>query len=191
LLSKISFTGRPYVTGDSLGVSGSIYIQPKDYSIHKLEYSAYSLTKKKQLKQLYNINIEYGYENTTGSKMCLKYISFNNLFKLTDTTDNTYFRVLSSYVDTSQNIKPTVIVKFNNKIDPKSASRRENYCLKAGKRSVIIRSIQVVGKTLYLRFKKEDVSKEESKYQIMIKDVKDIDGNLVNMRKKIEMYQYR
>jgi hypothetical protein len=191
LLSKISFTGRPYVTGDSLEVSGAIYIQPKDYSIHKLEYSAYFLAKNKEPKQIYNIDIEYGYNSTDGSKMCLKYISFNNLFKLTDTTDYTFFRVLSSYVDTSQNIKPTVIVKFNNKIDRKSAIRRENYSIKAGKREVKISSIQVVGNTLYLRFKKEAVSKEENKFQIMIKYVKDIDGNVVNMWKKREMYQYR
>jgi hypothetical protein len=191
LLSKISFIGRPIVTGDSLGISGAIYIQPRDYSIHKLEYSSYHLAKKKEPKQLYNIDIEYGYNNTDGSKMCLKYISFNNLFKLTDTTDYTYFRVLSSYVDTSQNIKPAVIVKFNNKIDRKSASRRENYSIKAGKREVKISSIQVVGNTLYLRFKKEDVSKEENRLQIVIKDVKDVDGNVVNLWKKREMYQYR
>jgi hypothetical protein len=191
LLSKISFTGRPFITGDSLAVSGAIYIQPKDFSIHKLEYAGYSFTKKKEQKQIYSIDIEYGYENTAGSKMCLKYISFNNIFKLTDSTDNTYFRVLNSYVDTSRNIKPTIIVKFNNKIDRISASNRENYSIKAGKREVKINSIQVVGKTLYLRFKKEDVNKEEDNYRIMITDVKDVDGNVVNKLKKIELYQYR
>jgi hypothetical protein len=191
LLSKISFTGRPVVTGDSIGISGAIYIQPKDYSIHKLEYSCYSLADKKKSKQLYNIDIEYGYDNNEVSKMCLKYISFNNLFKLTDTTDSSYFRVLSSYIDTSQNIKPTVIIKFNNKIDRKSASNRANYSIKAGKREVKISSMQVVGKTLYLRFKKEAANKDEKKFVISIQDVKDIDGNMVNRRNKIEMYQYR
>jgi hypothetical protein len=191
LLSKISFRGRPILTGDSIWVSGAIYIQPKDYSIQKLEYSGYSLAEKKEPKLIYNIDIEYGYNNTDDSKMCLKYISFNNLFNLTDTTDKTYFRVLSSYVDTSRNIKPTIIVNFNNKIDRKSASRRENYIIKAGKREVKISSLQVVGKTLYLRFKKEDVSKEENKFMIMVKDVKDVDGNEVNKFKKIELYQYR
>jgi hypothetical protein len=191
ILSKISFTGRPSVTGESLKISGAIYIQPKDYSIHKLEYSSYSMSKKEEPKQIYNIDIEYGYNNTDGSKMCLKYISFNNLFKLTDTTDNSYFRVLSSYVDTSQNIKATVIVKFNNKIDRKSGIRRENYSIKAGKREVKISSMQVVGKTLYLRFKREVVNRKEKKYLIMIKDVKDVDGNVVNKLKKTEFYQYR
>jgi hypothetical protein len=191
LLSKISFTGRPSITGDSLGVSGAIYIQPKDYSIHKLEYAGYSMNKKKEAKQLYSIDIEYGYENTSGSKMSLKYISFNNIFKLTDSTDNTFFKVLTSYVDTSQNIKPTVIVRFNNKIDRKSASKRENYSIIAGKREIKITGMQVVGKTLYLRFKKEDVYKEDKKLRIMIKDVKDVDGNVVNKLKKIELYQYR
>jgi len=39
LLYKIDFRAKPFVAGDSLTVSGAIYIQPSDYSIHKLEYS--------------------------------------------------------------------------------------------------------------------------------------------------------
>jgi hypothetical protein len=191
LLSKISFTGRPSITGDSIEVTGAIYIQPKDYSIHKLEYSSYSLAKKKDPKQIYNIEIEYGYNTTDGSKLCLKYISFNNLFKLTDSTDYTYFRVLSSYVDTSQNITPTVIIKFNNKIDRRTASRRDNYSIKAGKRQVNISNIQVVGNTLYLRLKKDAVSQEQNKFVIGIQNIKDVDGNVVNKRKKTEVHQYR
>jgi hypothetical protein len=190
-LSKISFTGRPSVIGDSVGVEGAIYIQPKDYSIHKLEYSSYLKTKKSRGKQLYNINIEYGYENSVNSKMCLRYISFNNLFKITDSTDYTYFRVLNSYMDTTQNIIPAVILNFNNKIDRKSASRKENYKLTLGKREIKISSIQTTGKTLYLRFKKEYLKEGDDKCKVFIKDLKDVNGNIVNKRKTPELYQYR
>ena len=190
-LSKISFTGRPFVTGDSLGVSGAIYIQPNDYSIHKLEYSGYSKSKNKGINQIYNIDIEYGYENSMGSKMFLKYISFNNLFKITDSTDYSYFRVLGSTLDMTHNIMPSVVITFNNPIDRKSASKKENFAVTIGKKAIKINSIQVVGKTLYLRFKKENLRSGEDKCKVELRDIKDTDGNIVNKLKTKEYHQYR
>lgn len=190
-LSKISFTGRPFLTGDSLGVSGAIYIQPNDYSIHKLEYSGYSRSKNKGINQLYSIDIEYGYENSVDSRMCLKYISFNNLFKITDSTDFSYFRVLSSSLDVTHNIMPSVIITFNNPIDRESASKKENYTVTVGKKTVKINSIQVVGKTLYLRFKKENFKSGDDKCKVEIRNINDTDGNIVNKLKTKEYHQYR
>lgn len=191
VLYKIDFTAKQSVEGDSLSVSGAIYIQPADYSIHKLEYSTNKKSKDQKLKQIYNIVIEYGKEQSADSRMYLKYISFNNLFKITDSTDNTYFRVLHSYIDTIRNVNPTVVLNFNNKIDRFSASRKENYKIKIGKKEVKITSIQVNDKTLYLRFKNEYLNGRKPRCTVVIQDVKDVNGNIINKLKSVELYQYR
>jgi hypothetical protein len=191
LLYKIDFTAKQFVAGDSLSASGAIYIQPADYSIHKLEYSTYKKIKGQGIKQIYKIVIEYGKENSADPRMCLKYISFNNLFKTVDSTDNTYFRVLDSYLDTIQNVNPTVVLNFNNKIDRISASKKENYKITIGKKYVKITSIQVHDKTLYLRFKDEYLLGREPRCKVVIQDIKDTNGNSINKLKSIELYQYR
>jgi hypothetical protein len=97
LLYRIDFNAKKRITGDSLMAAGAIYIQPGDYSIHKLIYSCSYLNKEKETRKMYNVDIEYGYESSADSLMCLKYISFNNIFNVVDTTDKSYFRVLDSY----------------------------------------------------------------------------------------------
>jgi hypothetical protein len=191
LLYKIDFKTKPYVSGDSITATGTIYIQPKDYSIHKLEYSGWSLNKKKVKKLIYKVVVEYGYENSINSKMYLKYISFNNIFNVTDSTDNSCLKVLNSYLDIQQNVNPVVSIVFNNKIDRVSGSKKENYQLKIGNMNVKINNIQVTGKTVYLRFKKEYLRKGQNKCQVFVKDVKDVNGNIVNQQKAVEYYQFR
>ena len=39
------------------------------------------------------MEIEYGHEMAVNSKMCLKYISFENSFLVTDTSDNNFFKI--------------------------------------------------------------------------------------------------
>jgi len=191
LLYKIGFEARRKVTGDSLQASGTIYIQPKDYSIHKLEYSCYYKTKGEGLKKMFNIDVEYGYENSVDSLMCLKYISFNNFFKVVDPEDTTYFRVLNSYLDTQSNIKATLILHFNNTIDPVSASRKGNYEIMAGKKEVKINHIQVTGKKLYIRLKDDDLKAGSNSIRVNVQNIKDINGNILDKQKSIELYQYR
>ncbi len=132
LLYRINFRGKPWVTGKNLTVSGAIYIQPGDYSIHKLDYSCF-YDYENEKKRMFNINIEYGREKAVDSLMCIKYISFNNIFKLVDTTDNNYFRILKSYWNPSPYSKSTLVVELNHKIDPSSAARKINYDIRFGK----------------------------------------------------------
>jgi hypothetical protein len=190
LLYKIEFDTRRRISGDSLQVSGAIYIQPKDYSIHKLEYTCY-YNRKEGLKKMFNIDVEYGYDNSVDSLMCLKYISFNNLFRVVDSNDNTYFRILESYLDTQSNLKSTVVLHFNNPIDPVSASRKENYVIIADKKELKINHFQVNGNYLYIRLKTDDPTEIKDPLQITVQNVKDINGNLLDKRKSIELYQYR
>lgn len=191
LLYKIIFNGKSRVIGDSLLVSGAIYIQPRSYSIHKLEYSCSYKSRDKGLKDMFNVDIEYGYENSIDTLMCLKYISFNNFFKVSDKDDTSYFRVIGSYWDTYRNIKPTIIVDLNNEIDPKSASRKENYEIIVGDKEIKIDNIQVSGKNLYIRLKGEDIQGKKDQCRISIRDLKDINGNILDVGKSIELYQYR
>jgi hypothetical protein len=191
MLFKIIFNGKSKVVGDSLLVSGAIYIQPKYYSIHKLEYSCSYKTRGKPLKEMFNVDIEYGHENSVDSLMCLKYVSFNNIFDVVNKDDSTCFKVLRASLDTTHYINPTLVVNFNNKIDPITASRKDNYEIMFGKKTLKIKSIQVNGKTLFIRIKDEDFKKNKETCRISIHNIKDADGNILDKLKSIELYQYR
>jgi len=93
LLYKINFTAKGKITEDTF--RGAIYIQPDDYSIHKLEYSGSYLDPEKKKKEIFNIETEYGHEPAVNSKMCLKYISFSNSFIIQDSSDNDFFKVVN------------------------------------------------------------------------------------------------
>ncbi len=190
LLFKIIFNGKSRVIGNLFRVSGAIYIQPRTYAIHKLEYSCSYLTKGKAGGDMFNMDLEYGHENSVDSMMCLKYISFNNYFKVGNNDDSSYFRVLNAYWETKQFLHPTLIVNFNNKIDPPSAASKQNYEVKIGKKVVKISSISAIGKTLYIRTKDKLALNGDSCW-IDIHNVKDTDGNILNHRKSMELYQYR
>jgi hypothetical protein len=191
LLYKIDFTGMRSVTGKDMEVAGSVFIQPKDLSIHKLEYRCSYKDKGTGLKEMFNIVTEYGYESYPEPLMYLKYISFNNLFKVTDDSDASYFRVTDSYIDSTMNINPSLFLTFNNKIDPVSGSKKSNYEVLIGKRQVRIIGVQVVGKRLFIRLKKEDLENRVGSCRVNIAEIKDINGNFLNKRKTIELYQFR
>lgn len=192
LLYKIIFNGKTRVIGDSFIINGAIYIQPKTYSIHKIEYScSYKNADGEGLGEMFNADIEYGQENDVDSLMCLKYISFNNFFKVVDIDDPTYFRVSNAYWETKLYLHPTLVIAFNNKIDPVSGSKKENYVVIAGKKSLKITSVQVREKTAYLRTKEEYIEHPRDSCFIDVKNIKDIDGNLLNKKKSIDLYQYR
>jgi hypothetical protein len=191
LLYKIDFSGRKKLTGDSLLVTGAIYIQPKDYSIHKLEYTCYYKNPGEEQKKMFNIDVEYGYESDVNSLMRLKYISFNNIFKVVDPDDNTYFKIVGSYLDTLSNIKSTVVLDFNNAIDPVSASRKENYQIFVRRNPVKISHIQVAGKRLFIRLKEDKHKAVPKEVQVSVHNIKDVNGNILDEKKSMELYQYR
>jgi hypothetical protein len=192
LLYRIDFKTKPRVTNNYFVIaSGSIYIQPKDYTIHKLAYSCFYNTGAEENKEMFNVDIEYGHENSSDSLMYLKYISFNNIFDIVDTTDKNYFRILKSYWNPSEYSKSTMVVEFNRKIDPESAIKKKNYEIIAGKKTAKIKSIQVSGYKLLIRLKDENAKKRFRKCIVSIENIKDIDGNILNHPKPVELYQYR
>ena len=108
-----------------------------------------------------------------------------------DWDDKTYFRILDSSLDTQSNIKSTIILHCSNKIDPVSASRKGNYIVIAGKKEIKIDHIQVTGRNIYLRFKDADLKTGNDSIRVDVENIKDINGNILDKRKSIELYQYR
>jgi hypothetical protein len=140
---------------------------------------------------MFNADIEYGHENAVDSLMCLKYISFNNFFKVVNMDDDTYFRVLNAYWETQLYINPTMVINFNNPIDPVSGIKKENYIITAGNKPLKITSLQVRDRTLYIRTKVEYLGNKSDSCTVSVHNVKDIDGNLIDVRKRMDLYQYR
>jgi hypothetical protein len=191
LLFKIVFNGKSVVIGNQLRVSGAIYIQARTYSIHKIEYTCSYLTNGKAEGEMFNVDIEYGPENSVDSLMCLKYISFNNFFKVSNVDDSTYFKVLRAHWETKKFLSPTLIVDFNNTIDPRSVGNKENYRIRVAKKDIKISAVQVTGKTLFIRTKDKIVANKNDSCWFNIENVKDIEGNLINHQKSIELFQFR
>jgi hypothetical protein len=198
LLYKIGFTAKRQITGDTIKMKGAIFIQPDDYSIHKLEYSASFLNSEKKNQEIFNIEIEYGHEPAVNSRMCLKYISFNNSFTIPDSSDNDFFKVVKS--EWKQAGGPyavwphdmTIVTYFNRKIDPVSGSRIENYDMTIGKRKAKITGIKVGGDTLYITMRDDKFkNKELDSCNLIYKYMKDIDGNMLNKRRDLKFRQFR
>jgi hypothetical protein len=194
LLYKIDFTAKQKVTYDTF--QGSIYIEPGDYSIHKLEYSGSYLDSAKRKKDIFNIEIEYGREPAVKSRMCLKYISFNNTFIIPDSTDNNFFKLVK--IDWWQNRfnpqpDPNIIVaEFNHKIDPVSGKKIENYKISLGKREARITKIKVDGINAFITIRNDHFKRNEYDSTIInFTSVKDIKGNLINKRRDLEYRQFR
>ena len=194
LLYKIEFTAKRKVTEDTY--QGAIFIQPDDYSIHKLEYSGSYLDSEKKKKEIFNIEIEYGRETAVNSRMCLKYISFNNTFTIPDSTDNDFFKFVQAGWWVNK-FKPEehpseVLVEFNRKIDPVSGKKIENYSVSVGKRQAKITNIKVDGHNLYITVKNTGFTRKElDSTFVTYKNMKDINGNLLNKRRDLEFRQFR
>jgi len=194
LLYKIEFTAKRRVTEDTY--QGAIFIQPDDYSIHKLQYSGSYLDSEKKKKEIFNIEIEYGRESAVDSRMCLKYISFNNTFTIPDSTDNDFFKAVKvgwwEFKYMPKEYPTNILVEFNHKIDPVSGKRIENYGVSVGKKQAKISNIKVDGNNLYITFKNALFTKKEiDSTFVTYKNLKDINGNLLNKRRDLEFRQFR
>ena len=198
LLFKIDFTAKRKVTEDIY--QGTIFIQPDDYSIHKLEYSGSYLDSDKKKKEIFNIEIEYGHEPAVSSRMCLKYISFNNTFIVPDSSDNDFFKFLrpeweqtgGPYADKRYPPDMNIIAYFNRNIDPVSGGKIENYDLTIGKRKAKITYIKVNGPNSYLRVRDDNFKPEEiDSCYLNTKNLKDINGNILGKRRDLELRQFR
>jgi hypothetical protein len=171
-------------SSDNVTAFGEIYIQPNDYSIHKINYTC---LEKKSNKELYNIKIEYGYTEHKGSKMRLKYISFNNLFKIIDVTDAHYFKIVKRNLVKQK--KSFLEIKMNNKVDIASVENKELYTIMGDGNKLKVENVHVIDSTIVVHFNHKDY--ENIDYRINTKGFKDIDGNPIYQKKMLEFYQFR
>jgi hypothetical protein len=86
----------------------------------------------------------------------------------------------------------TILSFLNRKIDPVSGSRIENYDMTIGKRKAKIIKIQVGGDTLYVTVRDDKFKpKELNSCHLIYKNLKDINGNILNKRRDLEFRQFR
>lgn len=182
LLFKIKFTTKPYIERGLVTASGEIFIQPKDYSIHKISYTCLNSTTN---KEIFNFKIEYGYTQQTHSTMRLKYLSFNNLFNVIDEKDSLYFKILKREVHNSY-----VEFKMNKLVDENSVNNKDFYVFLGDGNRLKTESILVKDSTVVINFnnKKNYI---EIECIINTSNFKDIEGNRINQKKLLEYYQYR
>ena len=197
LLYKINFFVKRKITGDSILMKGAIFIQPDDYSIHKLEYSASYLNSQKKNKEIFNIETEYGPESAVNSRMCLKYISFNNSFSIPDASDNDFFKILETVWKQPggpyfRKTDMEIIAYFNRDIDAVSGVEIGNYALTIGKRKAKIKNVEVNGPKLYITVRDDKFTyKELDSCNLNVKNLKDIAGKFINKRRDLEFRQFR
>jgi hypothetical protein len=196
LLYKINFTAKPKLTGDIYQVKGAIFIQPDDYSIHRFEYSASYFDSEEKERGIFNIEIEYGHETAMDSKMCIKYISFDNSFVIADSTDNDFFKIVENHWNSNNPYEGyvpdlTFVTVFNKKIDPSSAKETENYIITLGNLKARINNIRLDSNKLYITLKDDNFRGLTDSCKIIYKNLKDINGNILDKRKDIELRQFR
>ncbi len=130
---------------------GTLYISGKDFAIHKMEYSIYDNLKTMRTgktnkygtdKQLiFEVITEYQRVNT---KMFLNYISFHNVFKLTEPPK---FRSEEFLVDLK---KRCFVVKLSGAPEPISGQKKDNYTIKHNRKKVPISRILIGKREIYL-----------------------------------------
>lgn len=191
LLYKIFFTANSYITGDSILALGNIYIQPRDFSIHRLEYTCYYLTGKTSKREMFSIKTEYGYEGADTRKMYLKYISFSNYFRVSDPSDSSFFRVKESYLLPPEINNSTIVIVMNNRIKQSSGLNRKNYLITLDDKAVKINKVEIKGNRIILTLKLGNLNSFADRLKVTVKDITDIDGRVIDERKTIELNQFR
>ncbi len=190
--------------------TGIIYIGVSDFAIHKLEYTVFDeseLKKKKRRESesgykgeiIYKISTEY--KADVGNTMFLNYISFNNTFQVRQPAK---FILESLSLDMGRG---NFILTFNNTIDAENAATYKNYKLYFKGERIKLERLVVVGNQVLL-FPKLKSSKQLSMWEVLksevendkldrkmltvdIKNIRDIDGNLINDRVLKDYDQFR
>ncbi len=185
-LYKINFVSIKSKTSDSCTAKGSIYIEPENYAIHNLNYSVFYQKEEGTRQPLFNVTLEYGRVAALDTEMALKYISFNNLFKIPDEQDTSYFRVVDhQFKEADLRLDLT----FNRTVDPRIAKRKRNYNISFDGIPAQIKSISVYGNQVYVTLRKG--SHDYSEGSFTLENIYDSKGKLLNKKNTLEVYQYR
>ena len=196
---------------DNIKVIGKIYINQTTLGIHKLEYAVYEKEPPKHRKDpfwnvgietmddgilgklLYNIKVEY---RSHKDKLYLNYISFNNAF---DILLPPKFAPIAAKIDSDRKRFELVL---NNQPSVKEGLKTKNYQLYYQENKVTIENVEIKKNSVFLYPKRPEVvfnpeiiqylkTKTNKGVAIEIKDVRDIDGNMVNESDAIHYQQFR
>tara|TARA_R110000744_G_scaffold380495_1_gene501479 strand:+ start:1677 stop:3275 length:1599 start_codon:yes stop_codon:yes gene_type:complete len=188
--------------------NGTIYISKLDFAIYKLEYTMYDDKKKSDVptnnkhghrqKVIFDIATDYRKIN---NKMYLNYISFHNNFTVFMPPK---FKVNWITIDKS---RIGFLIEYNNQPIPEMAVDISNYDVEFnGKRVKIKKALRLKNTVvLYPLMENEKLSKMfielsdaddkgedlNTLLNIKIKDVRDLEGNLINKWTELEYQQFR
>ena len=170
---------------DEVIIEGEIVINPKDYTIHQIKYKG---TLASTNKKIYELVLEYGYTDYTESLMRLNYISFNNEFFTIDHTDENYFKVTTIVSPMRVNNKE-ILIRTNAIIDKKNATSKYNYDFFQNEKKLEIEEIRIEGKNIRINFSKP--TEMDVKLIYWVRNIRDVEGRVINERKVVGFYQYR
>ncbi|MFD0863057.1 carboxypeptidase-like regulatory domain-containing protein [Sungkyunkwania multivorans] len=189
-------------------VKGTLYISKYDFAIHKVEYAVYDKRIEKEPFKHQEVKIKNNlvFETITeyrkiGEKMYLNYASFQNAF---DLKMPPVFRV----EEVSLNLKQKrITVTLNKKPDLVSALKPNAYDLRLKKKRLKIRSIKVEGRFVRIypeidkammlatvnSLKNDQVenTNDTKAIQVEIKNIRSIDGDVLDERQIKRYYQFR
>lgn len=203
---------KTYKYIDNIYAEGKIFISKDDYKIYKLQYAVYQRKEGNSRKNSYtpvlnkgeliiNIIVEYADYNET---MYPKYISFNNPFEVTGPPKFFPVDAKFGFVRTPpDNTILFVDMIFNNKVSPKKAYKKKNYKLRYKGSKIKIDSIKVKEDTVRIWPKDSDMYFPKrawledglrlsgKDFSLEVKNIEDIDGNVVFQDEIIPYSQYR
>jgi hypothetical protein len=113
----ISFETKYAASGPMHIGKGKIYIEKRNFAIHKLEYAVFNKTMRETVL-MYNIKVEYARRD---DRFYLNYISFNNVFKTQNDVD---FKVIKFEYNPIMN---AFVVSFNAPPNPADLMEVANF----------------------------------------------------------------
>lgn len=191
--------------------NGNIYISKADFAIHKLEYTMYNGSKRNKerkknkhghrQKVIFNVLADY---KKFDSKMYLNYISFQNNFEVRKppkfVLDSTLINAPEAFL----------MLYFNKPVDSISAKTSKNYDVIFKNRKFEIKTIEVLQNAVKLRMdenfmktmgiyrgelsarvRKYKRTEQKELFDVQVKNIRDVDNNLLNESEIEEYDQYR
>ncbi len=188
VLYVLSFRSVNSVTGPGYSAEGKIYIEKGNYAIHKIEYACYTMTGKRR-SLLFDLQLEYARRN---ERMYLNYISFNNLFSVSDGQE---FKLKEQLLDKDFN---TLTLQFNREVNMSSALKHANFDIRINNEKLEIDEITGDRNDIVITFSKNERFKLKKKAEILnqqlkveIRNVTDWNNRALDEVYLIPVQQYR
>lgn len=187
-------------------IKGLIYISKDNYEIHKLEYAAYDKAqrgyrsakggRKGQDNLIFRTLVEYKLQE---GKMFPSYISFNNIFEVSEPP---IFTVNNIFIDFENK---RFEIDFNKKPLASEVQKKRNYIIiYKGKNIKIDRIVIVDGTKVFLYpkmglgdpflevlYSNQDNQINEDDISVVMEDLVDIEGNKLDVSKIVPYNQFR